>query len=123
MYFFLQRYSGLLCARALNCTLLYRFSYIVQSPHLEISETGTVQLLIFSFPHMTVVRMPVSKHRYSSTDREVLEGLRTFHWLVSSLPGASSVPEDSFEIHGKIPVVLKVTNDVQAFPANRRNSQ
>jgi hypothetical protein len=77
-FFFLQRYSGLLCAHALNCTLLYRFPYIVQFPHLEISETGTVLLLIFSFPRMTVVKM-VSKHRYSSTDREVLEGLRMVH--------------------------------------------
>jgi hypothetical protein len=40
-----------------------------------------------------------------------------FHLLVSSLPGASNVPEDSYEIHGKILAVL-TEGGVQAFPVN-----
>lgn len=77
---------------------------------------------LFNYLHFhslktTLARTNVSKHICFSADHEVLVGSCMFHLLVSSLPGASNVPEDSYEIHGKILAVL-TEGGVQAFPVN-----
>jgi len=129
-YWYLQARTALLCSSTMvyyvrtlwtvHCSRFSLHSSITTPVNFRNRNCSITYIFI---PLIWLLRTLVSKHRYSSTDREVLVGSRMFHWSVSSLPGASSVLEDSFEIHGKTLAVPRAAGDVQTFPGNRQNSQ